>query len=146
MRIVLDTNVLVAAFITHGICNELLEHCALHHEIFVSEFILEEFRDTLIEKFGFAPHQAGEAVHLLQTRSTIVNPDSLGQPVSRDSDDDNILAAAVTGGCRCLVTGDKDLLCLERFQGIEILPPNAFWQFEDKRVAPVARRRGKPRA
>ena len=147
MKIVLDTNVLVAAFITHGVCNELFENCTLHHEVFVSKFILEEFRDVLIEKFDFTSNQANEAVRLLQTRSTIVNPTSLDRPVSRDPDDDNVIATAVAAACNCIVTGDKDLLCLERFQGIEILPPNAFWQFEEKMVEPTAaRRRGKPRA
>ncbi len=39
MKIVLDTNVLIAAFISHGTCNELLEHCALNHEVILSPFI-----------------------------------------------------------------------------------------------------------
>jgi len=146
MKIVLDTNILVASFITHGVCNELFEHCALRHKIFLSRFILEEFRGVLIEKFGFGSNQAGEAVRLLQTRSAIVNPMNLGRPVSRDPDDDNVIATAVAAACDCIVTGDKDLLCLKRFQGIEILPPNAFWQFEEKMAEPTAaRRRGKPR-
>ena len=44
MKVVLDTNVLIAAFITKGVCSELLEHCLRRHEIIMSEFILDEFR------------------------------------------------------------------------------------------------------
>jgi len=39
MRLVLDTNVLIAALISRGACAELLEHCALHHAIVASEVI-----------------------------------------------------------------------------------------------------------
>ena len=46
MKIVLDTNVLISAFITHGHCAELLEHCVYAHELMVSEFILAEFEDS----------------------------------------------------------------------------------------------------
>lgn len=58
MRIVLDTNVLVAAFIAHGNCNELLEHCIVHHEVVLSEFILEELLDVLNRKFDFTQIEA----------------------------------------------------------------------------------------
>ena len=39
MRVVLDTNVLIAALITRGVCSDLLEHCFRRHEIVLSEFI-----------------------------------------------------------------------------------------------------------
>jgi putative PIN family toxin of toxin-antitoxin system len=44
MKVVLDTNVLIAAFITRGSSSDLLEHCIRQHEIVTSEFILDEFR------------------------------------------------------------------------------------------------------
>jgi predicted nucleic acid-binding protein len=61
VKLVLDTNVLVAAFITHGVCNELLEHCALHHQIILSSHIMEEFRRVLTRKFTFSQHEVEEA-------------------------------------------------------------------------------------
>ena len=53
MKILLDTNVLIAALISNGVCHELLEHCVLRHVLFTSEFILEETQQKLIEKFGY---------------------------------------------------------------------------------------------
>jgi predicted nucleic acid-binding protein len=56
----------------------------------------------------------------------IVTPVALASPVSRDPDDDNILATAVAGSCDCIITGDKDLLVLKQFEGIKILSPREF--------------------
>ena len=44
----------------------------------------------------------------------------------RDPDDDNILAAAESGKCDCIITGDKDLLVLKAYKGIDILNPREF--------------------
>jgi putative PIN family toxin of toxin-antitoxin system len=126
VRIVLDTNVLVAAFIARGVCHQLLEHCVSHHDLVISEFILGEIREKLIVKFKYTPEVANETVNLLRSHTEIVSPTPLDKPICRDADDDNILAAAVAGGCECIITGDKDLLVLKQFQGIDILSPSDF--------------------
>jgi len=56
----------------------------------------------------------------------VVTPVALSSPVSRDPDDDNILATAVAGNCDCIITGDKDLLVLEQFEDIKIFSPREF--------------------
>ena len=56
-----------------------------------------------------------------------VSPD---QSVSRDPDNDVVLATALAGDCDCIITGDKDLLVLERFRKIPILAPADFWCHE----------------
>ncbi len=131
MKIVLDTNVLVASFIAHGNCNELLEHCIVHHEVVLSEFILGELMDVLTRKFGYTQTEARVAIHLLRTRTRLIVPAPLPIPVCRDSDDDTILATARTGECAAIVTGDKDLTDLQRYEGVRILTPSEFWAFED---------------
>ena len=45
MKIVLDTNVLVAALIAHGVCADLVEHCFLSHKVQASEAILGELHE-----------------------------------------------------------------------------------------------------
>lgn len=52
MKIVLDTNVHIAALITRGVCSDLLEHCIQYHEIIASEFILSELHRNLSKKFN----------------------------------------------------------------------------------------------
>lgn len=130
MRIVFDTNVLIAAFIARGICNELLEHCSQAHDLITSQFILDEFGEKLTGKFKFTQAEASAAVSLLLTKLQVVIPAELDTPISRDSDDDNIIATAVAGQCDCIVTGDNDLLVLENFNGIAIIKPADFSEYE----------------
>jgi len=132
MRIALDTNVLVAAFIAHGNCNELLEYCIVRHEVILSNFILEEVLDVLTRKFDFTQAEARSAVRLLRTRTRVIDPSPLPAPVCRDADDDTILATARTARCVAIVTGDKDLLVLKRYEGVRILTPSEFWEFENE--------------
>ncbi len=130
MKLVLDTNVLIAAFITHGVCNELLEYCALNHEVVLSPFIIAELEDKLVGKFGYSDREAEGVARLLRSRFAVVTPGKLEQPICRDPDDDNILATALAGHCECVVTGDKDLLVLRRVKGIRIVTPSDFWATE----------------
>lgn len=136
MRLVLDTNVVLAAFISRGVCHELLEHCEREHTMVVSGFILEEFREKLVGKFDVPPSKAREATVLLRSRMESVEPVPLEAPVCRDPDDDWVLATAVAGTCECTVTGDKDLLSLGEHRGIRILAPNTFWSYEASRRNP----------
>ena len=53
MKVLLDTNVLIAAFITSGVCSDLLDHCIGQHKAVVSEFILDEFRKHMGGKFRY---------------------------------------------------------------------------------------------
>ncbi|MBN2561678.1 MAG: putative toxin-antitoxin system toxin component, PIN family [Phycisphaerae bacterium] len=130
MKLVLDTNVLIAAFITHGTCNELLEYCAVNHEVVLSPFILKELKEKLTQKFQFTIQEADAVIHLLRSRFAVVAPRPLEQPICRDPEDDNVLGTALAGHCECIVTGDKDLLALHRVQGIRLVSPSHFWATE----------------
>jgi putative PIN family toxin of toxin-antitoxin system len=137
VRLVLDTNVLLAAFLSRGVCHDLLEHCEREHQGITSEFILREFQDKLLEKFRVPPAKASAAVALLEAHMERITPAALAAPVCRDPDDDWVLATAVEGACTCIVTGDKDLLVLEDYKGIRILSPSDFWDFESSRRNPA---------
>jgi len=130
MRLVLDTNVLIAAFITRGVCHELLEYCALYHEVVLSPFILAELEEKLVRKFGYSTREADDVARLLKSRFTVVTPTKLESPVCRDTDDDSILATALAGHCECVVTGDQDLLALQDVKGIRMVTPSDFWATE----------------
>jgi putative PIN family toxin of toxin-antitoxin system len=130
MRIVLDTNVLIAALISHGVCSELLEHCALNHVLVTSDFILGELHENLVKKFKYDASEANEALALLRSQMEHVTPVSLDNQVCRDADDDQVLGTAIAGMATCIVTGDRDLLVLQRCENIEILSPANFAAFE----------------
>lgn len=132
MRIVLDTNVLVAAFVARGQCHELLEHLSRTHRLFTSKAILDEFREKLLNKIKAPPDTVEEAIELEQSRMEVVRPEPLSAQVCRDPDDDAVLATALAAKADCLITGDGDLLDLETFQGIPILRPADFWKHESR--------------
>jgi uncharacterized protein len=67
VRIVLDTNVLITAFIARGTCHQLLEHCIRNHDLITSQFILDEIREKLVEKFKYTSETADEVVRLLRS-------------------------------------------------------------------------------
>lgn len=108
MIVTLDTNVLIAAFVSRGQCHELYEHLVRQHRIVLSSCILQEFKDKLLSKFKIAESDVMAAIELLAKRVEIADPVKLPQPVSRDSDDDWILATALAGKSECIVTGDND--------------------------------------
>jgi predicted nucleic acid-binding protein len=71
VRIALDSSVLIAAHISRaGVCAELLEDVLLHHELVISDFILEKLGPKLIEKFNFPSLQnSGSKLDGCRTRN-----------------------------------------------------------------------------
>ena len=126
MRVLLDTNVLFAAFVTHGVCAGLYEECLLQAEIVASNHILTELAEKLVSKGKFTKREAQQVVRAVRKDAELVSPAPLVQPICRDPDDDWILATAVAGKADVIVTGDKDLLVLKRFRNIPIAGPRGF--------------------
>lgn len=123
MRVVLDTNVLVAAFGARGLCEALFAACLEGHEIVVSEHILGELRRHLTRAFRMPASQAGEIVAFVRQHSELVEPTRVEKTACRDPDDLPVLGTAVAGRADVLVTGDRDLLELVRHGGIPIVTP-----------------------
>ena len=136
MKVVLDTNVLVSAFIVAGVCNRLLDRCILSRRITIilSVSILNEFRNTLSRKFGHDNEEIKARVEALIEASELVEPATFDKQICRDADDDAILGTAVAGDADCIVTGDNDLLVLERFEGVDIISPSEFALYEAGRA------------
>ena len=132
MRLVLDTNVLIAAFIAKGVCHTLVERCLLVHAVITSEFIFDELREKLFRKFKFSQEDVIAVETLLRSRAQVVTPVPLASNVCRDPDDDMVLATAIAGEAVCIVTGDKDLLSLKKFEEVQIISPSAFETYEEE--------------
>jgi len=136
VRLLLPTNVLVAAFVARGVCSELLEHCVRHHVVISSRPLLDELSDVLTRKFHQRAVEARGAMRLLGEMFTLVVPDVPERAVCRDRDDDVVMATALAGECAAIVTGDQDLLALDPFHGIRVLAPTAFWKWESEYDSP----------
>ena len=130
MKLLLDTNVLVAALVARGVCSDLLEHCVRQHIVISSRPLLDEFSDVLTRKFRQRAVDVRAALRLFEETFTLVARDVLEPPTCRDHDDDVVLATALAGNCTAIVTGDQNLLVLDPFKGIRVLTPSAFWKWE----------------
>jgi putative PIN family toxin of toxin-antitoxin system len=130
VRLLLDTNVLVAALMARGTCHEVLEHCVREHVVVTSRPLLDELVDVLARKFRQRAADVQSALRLFTEAFTLVEPGALDGPICRDSDDDVVLATALAGACDAIVTGDQDLLILDPFRGIRVISPAAFWRWE----------------
>lgn len=130
MKIVLDTNVLIAAFITRGMSRVVFEHCIQQHTLVTSEFILNELEEKLLGKFKYSVFEVDETIGMLRSQMTLVEPLTVGQSDIRDPDDIQVLGTALAGAADCIITGDKDLLVLNPYQTVDILQPSGFAAYE----------------
>jgi putative PIN family toxin of toxin-antitoxin system len=127
VKVVLDTNVILAAFATRGLCESVMAVCLDRHDVYLSEHILSEVAEHLADKFKMPTARVRGIVAFLRLHATIVKPSELPANTCRDEDDLPILGTAVAAAADCLVTGDNDLLALGKLRGISILSPRQFY-------------------
>lgn len=124
MKVCLDTNVLVAAFATRGLCADVFRAVVTERELVLGEVIAGELRRVLRSKLRLPEEVLRSVDGVLASFPVLPKPPS---PV-RDASDRWIVATAVAGGADVLVTGDHDLLAVRDTAPVEILDPRAFWE------------------
>ena len=128
MRVFVDTNVLVSAFATRGLCADLLRHLLVEHELMTGEVNIRELRRVLKTKLR-VPKDAVAAIEELLRDQTIVPRPKKQLPLKiRDPDDAWVLASAVDGAADLLVTGDRDLLDIALKAPLRIVDPRGCWE------------------
>lgn len=130
MRVVLDSNVLVAAVATRGACAELLTHVLARHALGIDANLLGEVERILTTKIRAPADRVQDFVGALRTAGPMLEPIPLEGPVCRDPDDDRILALCRAHRADVLVTGDRDLLVLDPWEGLRIVNPGGFWPLD----------------
>ncbi|MCX6842113.1 MAG: putative toxin-antitoxin system toxin component, PIN family [candidate division WOR-3 bacterium] len=128
MRVFVDTNVLVSAVATRGLCADVLREVLASHDLSVSQQVLDEVRRTLRLKLGAGPDLAADFIRLLQQNAVIAQPARSPDVELRDRDDLPILSAAVAAQAHVLVTGDQELVELGSVEGVQIVSPRQFWE------------------
>jgi len=123
VTVVLDTNVIVAALVAKGLCQEVVVRTLGGGSVVTSTPLLDELERTLRAKFTLGP-AANAFLEQLRVRLRLVEPVTLPSPVWRDADDDVVLATAVAAGAVMIVTGD--LLVMGRYSGIDLVSPREF--------------------
>jgi putative PIN family toxin of toxin-antitoxin system len=125
VTVVFDTNVLVAALVAKGLCYEALQRALAGETLVSSAGLLDELERTIRGKFQPGPASRAFLADLKRL-VTVVEPSPLATPVSRDRDDDLVLATALAAHAEAIVSGDLDLLVLKRYKGIQIWTPREF--------------------
>ena len=133
MRVFLDTNVLVAAFATRGLCADVLRDVLAEHELLVGEVVLIELRRALTRRLRL-PATAIEAIlQFLREHEVVPRPRKPASLPVRDPADRWILASALAARADVLVTGDRDLLDIAAQAPLRILDPRGFWELLRRR-------------
>lgn len=128
MRIALDTNVLVSAVATRGLCADVFNLILAEHELILGETVLAEVKRVLREKIRVPSKLAEEYASRLREQSLVVKQAEALAIAIRDKSDIPVLAEALAGKAEVLVTGDKDLLDVTVELPILILTPRGLWE------------------
>jgi uncharacterized protein len=135
VKVVFDTNVVVAGIVAEGLCREILEIHVPEHNAILSQVLWEELVVTLRRKFRLTPDDL-PILALYRQHAAWCEPEKLAEAVCRDPDDDWVLATALAGEADAIVSGDADLLTLDSYSGVEMLSPR---QFVSRQMRPPRR-------
>lgn len=110
MRVMLDTNILVSAFVFRSEkIYAVIDYIVSEHEMVLSTYVLDELRDVIARKF---PEKIGDLDEFLTVLSFTLaySPQAVPQGLFeiRDMCDAPVLYTAIFEGIDVLITGDKD--------------------------------------
>ena len=125
-RIILDTNVLVAAaYAKHSVSRRIVEACLRGELVAVaSPAVQDEYRFSLARAVRNPKYEPRLAA-LLESME-LAKPDKVPRAVPEDPDDDKFLAAAPAARAGWIITNDRHLLVLDPYREIRIVRPRVF--------------------
>lgn len=128
MNVVLDTNILVSAYVFPGGAPDEVLSLAIEGRctLITSRPLLLELGRVIGQKFGWTPDRAEAAVAQIVRTSNVVEPRERIEDIQTDPADNRVLEAAAAGSADLIVSGDRHLLKLKDWRGIPILDPRAF--------------------
>jgi putative PIN family toxin of toxin-antitoxin system len=138
MRAVVDTNILVRAVIMpHGTVGPVLlrlrsgEYTLLYAQPLLEELVDVLHRPRISQKYGLSQADIEAVLALILLRGEAVTP---GQRIAvcRHPRDNKFLEVAVSGQADVIVSGDEDLLTLDSYAGIPIVPSAPFLSMLDE--------------
>jgi len=127
LRIFLNTNVLVSAFASRGLCADLFELILVEHELVVGTQVLAELRRALRQKIKLPAARCDEIDEFLQEHGGMLAESVTPVIAAVDDDDARILGQAIAGAADVFVTGDAAIQRLAKIGRMRILSPRAFW-------------------
>ena len=129
LRVVLDTNVLIAAFtqLRPGISFQIWEMAInRRYRLLTSPPLVTEAADVLRRKFSWQEDRILRRIKFLVRTAELVAPKFTMHVVPFDEDDNRILECAVAGKADLIVSGDRHLRKLKSYEGIGVVTPTDF--------------------
>ena len=127
MKVVLDTNIFISAFVIPGGKAEAAYSHALRKDftLYSSVAILTETAQTLREKFGWQQDKITSLLKAIAKVAIVIKTEPHLHLLA-DEPDNRVLECAEAAGADFIVTGDKHLLFLKHFQNSDLVKLSDF--------------------
>jgi len=132
MKVILISNIIIAAFSSRGLCHSVFELCLDRFTIILSEHILSEVFRIFTKKLKMPEKKVNLIIKYLREYCLVKDFEKLDKSTCRDASDDNILALAKSSQPKYIITGDSGLLVLRKYNSIPIINPREFWNISKK--------------
>ncbi len=140
IRAVLDANVFVSGILTEGVPRRILRAWrAEQFHLVLSSAILREIGRVLrypkiVRRHKWSEKEIRVFLESLEALALLTPGELHLEVIATDPDDDRYLECAVEGEAVCVVTGDRHLLDLAAYRGVEILSPREFGELPERYV------------
>jgi uncharacterized protein len=128
VRVFLDTNVLVSAFATRGLCADLLELVLLEPDLVIGRHVIQELDRALRSKLRLPAARAKAIVEFVSAEAAQTIAQAPPALARADPADARVLGEALAAKATLFVTGDAALLELGSIENMEIVSPRGFWE------------------
>ena len=136
MRVAFDTNVLVSAVATRGLCADVFNLVLAEHKLIIGETVIAELKKVLRQKMRVPAEAIEEFEALLHQESSVVGKTKNLPVAIRDKSDVAVLSETIAGNAEAMVTGDRDLLELDAVLPLQVLTPRGLWEQLRRDVPP----------
>jgi len=128
MKVILDTNVFISGIFFSGPPYKLLEGWRDGKiKLVMSPEILKEYQEVALRiSQQFQDIDIGSIIELVAIEGAIISSPPLKKQVCRDKGDDKFIACALASRTKIIISGDKDLIDISGYRGIEVIKPRFF--------------------
>ncbi len=125
-RVTNDTNVWLSALYFSGKPAQII-HLIEEQKIVsvTSSFILGELKEKMLFDFNTPSYAANATITYITSISELASLRGIDFGL-RDPSDNKVLETAIGGNCKWLITGDKDLLIMKKYENTQIVTPAQF--------------------
>ena len=136
-KVVLDTNTLISGILWDGNEARVIEEAENNKvQLFISQKLLQELegvlkREKFTRKLEGKESTVEQVVAKIALIATLIEPAKKINIIKDDPDDNRVLECAVTAKADVIISGDKHLLKLQTYSGIDIMSDRDFLSREE---------------